>query len=296
MNRPHTEPEPTAAHADALWAGSRKALRYRLVVPREAMRGTVGTRAGLQAGASLDFRDFRDYSPGDDLRHIDWNVFARTERLIVKRYREEVTPHLDILLDVSQSMDLTGTGKALDALYLAALLAGAGANAACTCKLWTAGAVCVPRPGTRQATILQPPAFESAVSPASGIAASAGALKRHGLRVLISDLLWEDDPMRVLWPLSERAASLYIIQVLARSERDPGQTGNLRLRDVESGLMRDMYVDTATLGRYRAALRTHQNVWRDACRRCGARFLSLSDAAPAENRIPEFLQRHGLIV
>lgn len=296
MKRSLADPDHAAKHAAALQSGARAALRHRLVVPREAMRGATGTRAGMQSGASLDFRDFRDYSPGDDLRHIDWNVFARTERLIVKLFREEVTPHLDILLDVSQSMDLPGTDKASGALYLTALLAGAAANAACIAKFWTAGSSCVPHAGVHNALILQPPVFESIVSPAPGMAAAAGALKRHGLRVLISDLLWEDDPMRVLWPLADRAASLHVIQILADSERDPSRIGNLRLQDVESGRIRDLFADTATLDRYRACLRMHQNAWRDACRRCGARFTTLRAEDLGENAALDPLQQNGLII
>ena len=98
---------------------------FRLSLPREAMRGLGGARAGAAAGSSLDFLDFREYHPGDDLRRLDWSVYARTDREVVKLYREEVFPRLDIVLDASRSMDLPGTAKASSALSLCGALAAA---------------------------------------------------------------------------------------------------------------------------------------------------------------------------
>ncbi len=297
MTSSGTQPPADPAHLAALAAGRRQAGRFRLAIPRDAMRGAVGTRAGSLAGASLDFRDFRDYTPGDDLRHIDWNVYARTGRFIVKLHREEVSPHLDLLLDVSHSMDLPGTAKAVGALRLAALLAGAAANAACTCRIWLAGADCLPAPdaGPRGVGLLRPPRFNAAPSPAPGLAAASTTLRRQGVRVLISDLLWPADPLHTLRPLAERAAALHVIQVLAESEINPEVLGNLRVEDVETGQARELFADAAALERYGAGLRTHQAAWHDACRRCGARLTPLTAESldQADALLP--LQRNGLI-
>jgi len=286
-----------ATLATALREGARLAGRCRLAVPRESMRGGNGTRQGTQSGVSLDFRDYREYAPGDDLRHIDWNVVARTERYVVKLFREEVFPHLDLVLDVSRSMALPGTDKAVGALRLAALLAGAAARASCTWTLWHAGAQCRPDPvpGRGIEGPRQPPRFEAVESPAAGIAAGSGPFKRNGMRVFISDLLWPGDPMQVLWPLADRATSLHVIQWLAASEEDPGATGNLRLHDVERGVEHELFADAATLERYRDGLRSHRTVWRDACRRCGARFLNLTADLSDPEGLLTALQRHGLI-
>ena len=71
---------------------TRYAGRLRLVLSRRALRGVAGARVGTAAGSSLEFHDYRDYHPGDDVRLIDWNVFARTDRETIRRYREEVSP------------------------------------------------------------------------------------------------------------------------------------------------------------------------------------------------------------
>ena len=104
----------------ALRAGEQLGLRYALQIPQVAASGWTGTRTGRRAGSSIDFQDYREYQPGDDLRFIDWGIYARTDRLTVKLFREEVTPHLDLILDGSRSMNLENTAKAIAAAKISA--------------------------------------------------------------------------------------------------------------------------------------------------------------------------------
>ena len=78
----------------------------RFLLPRLALRGGAGSRLGSRAGESLEFQEYRDYTPGDDLRNLDWNILARTEREVVKVRREEVAPVIEIFRDRSASMDV----------------------------------------------------------------------------------------------------------------------------------------------------------------------------------------------
>ena len=89
-----------------LLEGETAARRYALAVPRGGPVNRTGSTLGARAGSSLEFRDYRGYEPGDDLRHVDWNAYARTDQLSVKLFREEVSPHLDVLIDGSRSMAL----------------------------------------------------------------------------------------------------------------------------------------------------------------------------------------------
>src|SRR5437763_286179 len=113
-----------------LLEGEAAARRFALAVPRGGPVNRTGPAAGSRAGSSLEFRDHRGYEPGDDLRHVDWNAFARTDQLSVKLYREEVSPHLDVLIDGSRSMALADSAKARAALALAGFLARAAARSA----------------------------------------------------------------------------------------------------------------------------------------------------------------------
>src|SRR3954451_6745771 len=123
----------------ALRDGEKLGLRYALQIPQVAASGQIGSRLGRRAGSSIDFQDYREYQPGDDLRFIDWGIYARSDRLSIKLFREEVTPHLDLLVDGSRSMNLEDSAKSSAAAKLAALLATAAANAQCSHAVWLSG-------------------------------------------------------------------------------------------------------------------------------------------------------------
>src|SRR5262249_39845293 len=124
--------------------GERVGLQYALAMPRSITAMMAGMHLGRQTGASLEFREHRDYQPGDDLRRVDWNAFARSDKLTVKLYREEISPHLDIVLDASRSMALETTAKAQAAIGLASILAVAAENAGFSHHAWLAGEQCAP--------------------------------------------------------------------------------------------------------------------------------------------------------
>src|SRR5687768_10051569 len=96
-------------------------------MPRTPLRGRAGERLGAGTGASLEFQDYRTYEPGDDLRHVDWAAYARSELLTVRLYREEVAPRIDLAIDVSRSMAIT-EAKQRAFSELSALLACACAS------------------------------------------------------------------------------------------------------------------------------------------------------------------------
>ena len=96
---------------------------WRLALPGRPLGGRIGERLGRGTGTSLEFMDFRDYVPGDDLRHIDWSAYARTDQLKVRLYREEIAPALDIVVDLSPSMAVTpAKARAVEDIVEAATL------------------------------------------------------------------------------------------------------------------------------------------------------------------------------
>src|SRR6266480_185942 len=82
----------------------RKLERLRIQARRAFPGTTRGERRSTRRGASVEFRDFRKYEPGDDFRHVDWSIFARLERLMLRQYVEEEDVRIDILVDQSRSM------------------------------------------------------------------------------------------------------------------------------------------------------------------------------------------------
>ena len=111
---------------------------YRLAIARSVRSGAPGERLGRGTGASLEFQDRRNYVPGDDLRHLDWAAYARTDQLLVRLYREEILPRVEILLDASRSM-ASHDAKAARAVDLAAVVAGAARSSAMPVRLVALG-------------------------------------------------------------------------------------------------------------------------------------------------------------
>jgi uncharacterized protein (DUF58 family) len=255
--------------------GERAGQRYVLGLPRQTPRGVAGTAMGQRAGSSLEFKDHREYQVGDDLRHIDWNAFARTDQLSVKLYREEVVPHVDVIIDGSRSMALEDSAKARATLGLVGLLATAARNAGFAHTAWMMGAALQP-----VANSGGPPSgwgaieWTSSGSPLDLLGRGAPVWRPRGVRVLLSDLLWVGEPRLALRPITEGAALAVVVQVLAECDVNPPE-GDLRLVDAETEQVREIHVDAAVLQGYREALVRHQQNWHEACRQCGALFSTL---------------------
>ena len=252
--------------------GLRAGQRYAISLPRLTVLGQSGLSMGQRAGSSLEFRDYRDYQPGDDLRHVDWNAYARSDQLSIKLYREEITPHADVLIDTSRSMALEGSAKARGTLALAAFFAGAAENAGYSFNAWKIAEQIEPvEPGGGPPSLWQGLSFEHRGSPAEAFNRGGTLWKPRGLRILLSDLLWEGEPLTLLRHLAEKASAVVVVQVLAATDDNP-PAGNLRLTDSETGQVRELHIDEATLRRYRDNLRRHQDNWHRACKQCGAIF------------------------
>jgi uncharacterized protein (DUF58 family) len=259
-----------------LQAGERAGSRYVLGAPRRVPLGAAGVHLGVRTGSSLEFEEHRAYQPGDDLRHIDWHVFARSDQLTVKLYHEEVSPHLDLVLDTSASMALEDTAKCAAALGLAALFTAAADNAGFSHRLWLGGDGCEALPGgADRGAGWSRLAFESRATLAEAFARRPPAWRPRGLRVLVSDLFWEGDPLQVLAACADRATAIVVVQVLAAADVNPPAEGNLRLVDVETGLLREIYVDASARRRYQETLARHQESWHQACRQVGGIFTTV---------------------
>jgi uncharacterized protein (DUF58 family) len=278
--------------------GVRAGQRYALGLPRHAPLGGTGSALNNRTGSSQEFKDHRAYEPGDDLRHIDWNVFARTDQLTVKRFREEVNPHVDVLVDGSCSMALEGSAKEAATLALAAFFATAAANSGFAHALWRlAGEVQPVAHGTALPSAWAGLDFGHRGGPAEALAPAGVGWRPRGIRVLLSDLLWPGDPLRLLRPLADRAAVTLVVQVLARADVHPPEEGGLRLIDAETGQARDLHLDATAARLYREALARHQENWHQACRQAGAVFATVeAEALLRDWRLDELVQSEVLKV
>ena len=210
------------------WPAVRGAAAFRLALPRTPVGGRLGERLGAGTGSSLEFQDYRGYAPGDDLRHVDWAAYARSELLAVRLYREEVAPRIDVILDVSRSMALTdrkhrGFGE------LAGLIS-------CACTNTVADARIITAPAADPRRLQRPEDIEAVLQCDATLSALEGGhlpLRRRSLRVVISDFLFPHDADALVSRLARDGASLSIVQLTLHEEAEPELDIGRRLIDVE---------------------------------------------------------------
>ena len=251
--------------------GERAGARYALTAPRNVPFGIAGSQMGKHPGSSLEFIDHREYQPGDDLRRIDWGGFARSDKLSVKLYRDEVSPHLDVVIDASCSMALEDSPKAQATLGLAAVFATAASNVGYSHTAWVAGDGCQQvGSGADRPSIWTGIDFTYRGALSRSLAKFPPSWRPFGLRVLLSDLLWPGDPLTLLARFAERATAVVVVQVLAEADVNPPERGNIRLVDSETDAVQEIFLDPIAEKRYRAALTRHQESWHLAAKQTGA--------------------------
>ena len=276
-----------------LMLGYQWGSRYVFSEPPSTPLGVSGNMLSRTVGTSLEFMEHREYMPGDDLRRIDWNVYARNDRLSIKLYREEVNPHVEMLLDVSRSMNLSNTKKGAATFTLAGLFASAAAESQFTFNLFVSDNGCRKLGRSNLVpTEWDPIELTATESPAQAIAIHPPNWRQRGIRIFVSDLMFLADPDVLVSQISNGAAVTIIVQLLAQEDADPDDHGNLKLIDSETGLWLETYVDTAAKHRYLKNLARHQENYNLACRRYGANLITLNaeQFLESDGRIDDLLK------
>lgn len=253
----------------------RAAAAYRLALPRGPLSGRLGERQGAGTGSSLEFMDHRDYVPGDDLRHVDWSAYARTDEWKIRLFREEIAPTLDIVTDVSASMAVTEAKR----LALVDLVEAAA--------YWTVRAGGVPRRLAGGAQRFE--SWEEVRLDGPDEWLPRMPLRRRSLRMLVSDMLSPEDPAPRIRRLAAGAAHCYVLQLLDPWEAEPGTDGPLTLLDCEGSARIDLVLDEAIVARYRSRLRRLCGAVESAVRAVGGTYALVRAAAP------ETMFRHQLL-
>jgi uncharacterized protein (DUF58 family) len=226
-------------------------------VRRAAGGGRIGERAAGVAGAGTIFHEHRTYSPGDDLRYVDWSAYGRLRSLYVKVFELEENLDVRLLVDETASMG-SGPGSKLEAGLRAAAMVGATALArgdVVRLVRWPGrgSATFAGAAATQQLlTAMEAPSSGARVPLAEAVRAAMPPVRRRGYALLVTDFL--DDPVvwrRAVDYLCHLRVELTCVHVVAREERDPREGGALRLRDAETGEVLEIDVDDDLLERYR---------------------------------------------
>ena len=270
----------------AVAAAEKAAQRFYLNVSSRFSGSSGGNRFGQNTGNSLEYLDHREYQPGDDIRHIDWNAVARSDRVTVKLFREEVTPHLDLIIDASLSMAAASEAKASALWGMAALLKISAMNAGYSVACWIVKDRCR-RIEPAHLPIRQWPDSELDFAGNTGqtITAFPPAFKAQGVRIFLSDLFWDQEPMTVLQQLSFRASLLAVVQILAKNDIEPELAGNVRLIDSESRAAIELMANQALIDTYRQNFLRHQEYWK----RCAIKTASLFTHCLADDFVRDFV-------
>lgn len=281
-----------------------KKLEYLDLIARRLVFGRQqALRASVKKGASIEFKDFREYSPGDDPRTVDWSVYARLGELVIKLFRQEEELDLCIMLDCSSSMNFGEPNKFDYARRVAAALAYIGMS-----NMDSAGVFPFTneldrgRGGLRGRGKIFPLLDYLSTLPAGGTTDLSSAMRAYVMRVrrpalivIISDFYGLTNACRALDQLRFFRHQIYVIQVASPWELDPPLRGELRLIDAETNGHQDLTITDSMLRRYRQA---HEQFCADL-RAYGMRYAigyaQARTAQPFEEFLLRVLRRGGLV-
>jgi uncharacterized protein (DUF58 family) len=301
---------------------------------RKLLTGKLkGERRSKRRGQSVEFADHRPYTRGDDLRHIDWAIYARLERLVLKLFLEEEDLSLHVVVDASASLDCGNPSKWLFTQRAAMALAyiglvnynrvsvtaiGGSGEVRNTATQSRSNAEGTSSTASRRHSVTASLSnlrgrrrardvadFLCNLTPA-GSAPFTDACKRialsrkgKGIMILLSDFLIKEGYEQGLRLLLGRGYDLFAIQVLSPQEVDPagpnGLAGDLRLKDTEDDDRAEITISQPLLKRYKATLAAYTNQLRQFCAQRDVRLLTLQSDTPLDTLILDLMRKQGVL-
>jgi uncharacterized protein (DUF58 family) len=274
------------------------------LVTRRIFRGRMkGERRSKRKGQSVEFADFRDYVPGDDLRFIDWNTYARLDRLFLKMFLEEEDLHFYALIDASQSMDFGEPTKLYYAKQLAAALGFIGLVRADRVRIESIGQpLRSPAPLFRgRKSLWRMVSHLEAIEPGQNVSLAEGVKNfclrnpGKGVLVLITDLMDKHGYESAMRYLISREMDVYVIQILSQEEIDPDVKGDLRLVDCEDADVAEVTISAPLIARYKQTLNAFVEGAKTFCTRRGMNYLLARNDVPVDQLVSSYLRKRGLV-
>lgn len=276
------------------------------LVSRKVFRGRMkGERRSKRKGTSVEFADFRPYVAGDDLRFIDWNMYARLDRLFLKMFLEEEDLHFYTLIDASTSMEFGEPTKLTYAKQLAAALGVVGLCRTDRVRIETLG-TSLRRPGPvlrGRHSVWRMVDYLEQIEPGENIPLLEGVKNfclrnsGKGILVLITDLMDKGGYEPALRFLSTQQMDVYVIQTLAPVELNPAEQikGDLKLVDCEDGDIAEITVSRPLLERYQKTLNAFVDGARTFCSKRGMVYMLANTEVPVGQLVSSYLRQRGLL-
>ena len=274
------------------------------LVSRKIFLGRMkGERRSKKKGQSVEFADYRNYVIGDDLRFLDWNLFARLDHLFIRVFMEEEDLHFYVLIDNSLSMDFGNPTKLHYAKQVAAALAFIGLvnmdrvvievfNDKLTQSL---PAVRGKKSLWRVLDFLQKLAPAGPSNMKQALRTFSLKSSGKGIVIVLSDFMDKGGYEDALRYLVARQMDIYAIQILSQEEIDPEIVGDLKLVDIEDEDAAEVTVSAPLLKRYKQNLAAYRAGLHDWCNRRGVAYLFTSNQVPFDKLVLSYLRQRGLV-
>jgi len=276
--------------------------RFDLNIKAVTSSGERGERRSKRRGQSVEYADHREYTFGDDLRRLDWHAYARLEQMLIRLYAAEEALPLEIIVDLSASMDFGEPSKYVQAARIGccltqiALLKG-------TPTRWRIASSKNLEPVMLRGRGVLPKilgVLDELVP--EGTAVMAETLKRSALAgprrkalVVLTDGYDRDAIRPTLRALRAGGTEINLILVLAPEETDPQERGEFTYIDSETGKESVLSLDGRALSKYMEMLAGYRAEWTDFCRASGIAMLEISSATPIDATLFKQLADGGLI-
>jgi uncharacterized protein (DUF58 family) len=286
----------------------RKLQQLSLVASRVRAGAIKGERRSKRRGTSIEFADYRNYTQGDDLRRLDWNIFARLERPYIKLLEDEEDLAVHLILDTSASMDWPQEGEfdQNKLVYAQRLVAALAYTALSNNDRTTIAAMSStgtrhfgPARGRGQGVAMMN--FVQALT-TGGVTDLNTALKdyalrssRPGLCLIATDMFSPSGYIEGLNVLLGKGYEVALLHVMSPDEISPPLGGDLRLVDVETGMPQEVTIDGAMRDLYERRLAAWRDDIRADCARRGVHYVTVETSTPWERLMLYELRRLGLV-
>ena len=280
----------------------RKLERLHLVAKRLSWAAMKGEHAVSRKGFSLEFSDYRRYQPGDDLRYVDWNIYRRLDRLLVKVFTAEEEMNIYLLVDTSRSMAVGAEGAPTKLDYAKKVAAALGYIGLKNLDRvgGAAFATALQKPltlGRGRKQILSMFSFLSKLS-ASGethlhaaVHTFTNLFPHPGFVVIVSDLFDPAGWRRALEELTAKGYQLLIIHIVDERELQPKAWGDVALVDVEGGRERKFFLDDDLVRRFQAELAAYFKEIESVCAGRRIDYLRTSTQVPFDEFVLQTLRQ-----
>jgi len=278
--------------------------RFRILAQRVARGGVHAEQRSRQLGSGMEFRDYRGYVPGDDLRAIDWNIYRRLGRVFLRLFEEFEDLPVYLAPDVSGSMWQGDNPRAHAGLRATFALALAALNQHDSVGLFPfADELRVALPAksgnVRKMRIAEALSAQTPGGPTDFVSSLQKFQRmrlRKGLLVVVSDFFDPGGVDAVRRSLSRQPHRLVLVQLVRQSDREPSLAGDLLLRDCETGVEHDVSVTAEVLAAYRRAYEAHQTALREFALQQQAGLVQVDVDQPVVGQLAKLFETGALIV